>query len=290
MSSVTVPLPASLDSTSVVRMWLARAYARSHSDATVRAYTAAVQAFERWQGGDLLACTRVEALRYAEHLGAGDLAPASVARDLSALRSLYAFAVALGVIEHSPFAIVRGPKVSNERADRMVPRDVVRQMLAACNPRQRALLLLLSVTGLRVSEACAARWSDTFETPDGDTGLLVRGKGNKQRRVKLPRLLLDALAPWRTPNGPLWPARHGDSTTPQSVDAMLDRIAKRAGVQHVSAHMLRHFLATQALAAGAPLLQVQQDLGHASVRTTQRYLHMVEGLRRTSADYVAEGL
>jgi len=282
---------APLDAPAVLRMWLARAYARSHSDATLRAYTAAVQRFQRHIGDrDLLSVTQREALWYAQALGESGLAPASQARDLAALRSLFTFAEDLGVVAKSPWRIVRGPKVATEGAPRMLSREDLRAMMAAATPKGRALLLLLATTGLRISEALDATWAHVYTDPMGNTGLRVVGKGGKERSVKLLPMVVDALAAWRTADGPIWPARHGGKCSPQSADAMIGRICKAAGVKHVSAHWLRHHLATVALANGADLLQVQQDLGHASLRTTQKYLHMAKGLQRTSADYVAEGL
>ena len=71
---------------------------------------------------------------------------------------------------------------------------------------------------------------------------------------------------------------------------MLGRLSWRVGVRHVSAHCLRHHNLTTAFARGADLLTVQRDAGHASIRTTQRYLHAATGLARTTADYVLEAL
>lgn len=294
MSTALAPLPPSdaapLDGAALVRLWLARAHQRSGSDATLRAYTAAASRWARHLGRDVLTATQREALWYAQALAASGLAPASVARDVAALRSLYRLAEELGVLPRSPFAPVRAPRVDAAGAPRMVQREELRAMLEAAAPRGRALLLLLATTGLRISEALGATWDETFADPHGNTGLRVVGKGGKARTVKLVAAVVAALAPWRTEGGPLWPARHGGHATQQAADRMIARIAARAGVRHVSAHWLRHHAATYAYAAGAPLPQVQRDLGHASLATTQRYLHAAEGLRRTSADYVAEGL
>ena len=172
----------------------------------------------------------------------------------------------------------------------MLSRAEVRAMVDAGSPKGRALVLLLSTTGLRISEALAATWADTYSDPHGNTGLRVVGKGGKVRDVKLLPSVVSALSEWKVDGGPLLPARHGGHMSKQSADALLSRLAKKAGVQkNVSAHWLRHYLATQALANGAPLLTVQRDLGHAALATTQRYLHAAEGLDKTSADFVALG-
>ncbi len=162
-------------------------------------------------------------------------------------------------------------------------------MLEASEGKTRAMILLLATTGLRISEALDARWSDTYQDPLGNAGLRVVGKGGKARSVKVLPAVVEALRPFRaSQDGYLLPNASGERMSHQSADQAISRAAARAGItdRRVSAHWLRHFLATQALAAGAPLLQVQQDLGHAALATTQRYLHAAKGLEKTSADYV----
>ncbi|MDE3095812.1 MAG: tyrosine-type recombinase/integrase [Chloroflexota bacterium] len=293
MSLALAPLPsppAAPDSDAVVRLWLARAYARSHSDGTVRAYTGAVQRFAAHLGRDVLTATQTEALWYAQALGECGMASATQAKHLAALRSLFSFAEDLGAVAKSPFRVVLAPRVAADGAPRMLSREELRAMLAAAAPKGRALLLLLATTGLRISEALDATWAHVYRDPTGNTGLRVVGKGGKARSVKLLPRVLQALEAWRTDAGPLWPARHGGRCSQQAADRMLARIAVAAGVRHVSAHWLRSYLATQAFVAGADLMQVQSDLGHASVRTTQRYIRLAKGLVRTSADLVAERL
>ncbi len=297
MSVAIVPLDPSalaatppLDGPAVARLWLASVWQRGRSQATQRAYTSAVSRWSAHLGRDLLTATAPEAITYAASLDATRLAPASQAQELSAIRSLYGFAVGLGALASSPFSLVRSPRVDQSGALRILTREQLRSLMAAATPRQLALLLYLATTGLRVSEALSASWTDAYLDPAGRTGLRVRGKGGKARDVKLVPAVLDALQPWRTLGGPIWPAQHGGHASRQSVDEMLRRVCRAAEMPEISPHWLRHYLATQALAAGADLLQVQHDLGHASIRTTQRYLHAAQGLQRTSADFVSEGL
>ncbi len=273
----------------VVRMWLSRVASRSHSVKTQEAYLAALRRFSAFRDGQpLLATTRAEALRYAEHLAGTGLAPASVAQALSAMRSLFSFSADLGAVPYSPFAIVRTPKVASEGAPRILSKDEVQAMLDVAEPKWRAVILLLATTGLRISEALDATWAHVFADPDGRTGLRVVGKGGKAREVKLMPSVVATLAPLRTaPDGYLLPNNKGERLSHQAADAALARIATKAGLgKRVSAHWLRHFMATQALAGGMDLLRVQADLGHAALTTTQRYLHAARGLERTSADVI----
>lgn len=278
------PPPEALSEAQQVSLWLASVYQRSGSIRTMQAYTAALARYRGWLGDrPLSSATLADAVRYAQHLAATDLAASSQAQQLAAVRSLYTFLQRL-TGRLSPFAALPLPRVTSEGADRMVPIEDLRSMLAVATPKERAVLLLLATTGLRVEEALGARWADLWRDPAGRVGLRVVGKGAKARDVKLLPMVVGALEAIRTGEW-LLPMR-----SRQAVDRMLGRVATRAGVRHVSPHCLRHALATHALAAGAPLLQVQHDLGHASIATTQRYLHAAQGLDRTSADFFAAAL
>ncbi len=274
----------------LVSLCLQAVWQRSQSEKTQDAYIRAVSRFTSYLGRPLRTASISDAIGFARSLEELGLAPSSRAQALAALRSLYRFLVRLGP-EHggltvSPFEALPSPKVSTQGAPRMLTQLELAGLMHAASPKGRALLLLLATTGLRISEALSATWDAVYVDPVGHVGLRVIGKGQKERAVKLLPVVVQALQPWRTESGPLLPAKHGGSMSTQSADAMLSRIAKNGGVRHVSAHWLRHFLATQALAMGAPLLQVQQDLGHASIATTQRYLHAAKGLERTSAGWL----
>ena len=264
------------DEEALVQLWPASVWRRSSSAKTQEAYTRALARYRGWLGDRPLRSVRMpDAIAYARHLEESHLAPSSQAQALAAVRSLYKFLARVGTeaggIDHSPFEAVPTPKVPTQGAPRMLAREELRRMLAVATPKPRALVLLLCTTGLRISEALSATWADVFNDPHGNTGLRVVGKGGKARQVKLRSEVLAALKMWKTDAGPLLPARHGGPMSKQSVDAMLARLAQKAGIgKNVSAHWLRHYMATQALAAGAPLLTVQRDLGHAALATTQR--------------------
>lgn len=290
-----------------VALWLANVHGRSGSDRTIAAYTAALDRFRSWLGPRPLASVTIPvAVGYATWLRHEScLATSSQAQALAALRSMYSFWSKLGLVQLSPFAAVPQPRVSCAGAARMLPADELRSMLAVATPRQRAVVLLVATTGLRVEEACAARWEHVYRDPGGNVGLHVVGKGGEERDAKLLPAVVDALRAASGSDGHAdeqtcdvgRPGGAGDASgyllpmrTRQAVDQMLERLCKRAGVRHVSCHWLRHFFATEALYAGADLLRVQDDMGHASLSTTRRYLHAAKGLQKTSADFVARAL
>lgn len=288
METLHVPADAATtdDEAQAVAVWLHSAYARSGSSRTVQAYGAAVERLRRWMGDrPLRSLTIPQAVGYALWLREEScMAPASQAQALAAARSLYTWWQRLGYVERNPFAAVRQSPAPQQLADRLVSLADLRAMLAVATATQRAVVLLLATTGLRVQEACGATWADTWVDVAGRTGLRVVGKGGRARDVKLLPAVVAALTAVRdAADEHLLPMR-----TRQAVDQMLGRLARRAGVRHVSAHCLRHAMATHALAGGAPLLQVQHDLGHASIATTQRYLHAAQGLAQTCADILGD--
>jgi integrase/recombinase XerD len=269
-----------------IDMWLRATLERSGSRETHTAYARALRRFQAWWGDrPLLAVRPADAVRYAEYLRTCGLAPSSQSQAIAAMRSLYGFAARSGVLPSSPFQNAPTPKVGPRAVTSSLEREDIEQMLAVARPRPQAVLLLLATTGLRISEALDARWSDTFTDERERTGLRVAGRG-RARTVKLLPAVVDALAAIRQGEY-LLPARDGGRWTKQGADAMLARLAKRAEIgKPVSAEGLRRFLATHALAGGAPLVQVQQDLGHAALATTQRYLRAGAGLEMGSADFL----
>jgi site-specific recombinase XerD len=142
------------------------------------------------------------------------------------------------------------------------------------------ILLLLPLTGLRISEACELPRKALVKR-GRTTGLLVVGKGNKERWVPLSKRAKRVLAKYMRGERPtsswLFPSyqnvtRH---VSPQTVRAHLRSIRDDLPgyAAEVTPHILRHTAATRLLAAGVDLRTVQAILGHASIQTTAKYLH-----------------
>lgn len=159
--------------------------------------------------------------------------------------------------------------------------------------RDRALLLFLSRTGARVSEALDVDASDL--TLDRPRQVLLHGKGRKQRMVPLADDLAKALENLLRERGvgrhdpcPLFVGVHGERLTRFGATHVLRRALAAAsermpelGRKRVSPHVLRHSLAMMLLQSGVDLLTIQAWLGHAQVETTHRYAEAdVEMMRR----------
>lgn len=268
--------------TSYVQQWqppaadqarlIAAAFLAGYAGRTREAYTADLKqwgAFCVDRNVEVLHAARAHVQLYAAELGEAGRAPATVSRKLSAIAGFYAYAVAEGVLEKSPAAHVRRPKVSDESTRLGLDRDELRQVLAAAaaaGPQALALVSLLSLNGLRVSEACGAKASDLSEIR-GRLVLEVKRKGGKRAVAPLAPRTGAAIAAM---------ARTGDQLLigcdRYAAWRLVRQVVDAAGItKTVSPHSLRHTFVTLSLEAGVPLHDVQDAAGHSDPRTTQRY-------------------
>ncbi|WP_236588243.1 tyrosine recombinase XerC [Tumebacillus amylolyticus] len=213
----------------------------------------------------------------------------SIARKLSALRSLYEFLRREGWVEKNPAKEVRSPKLE-KKLPTFLYQDAVDRLLNTPDTstplglRDRALLEVLYASGVRVSELVA------LDIPDLDLSqgmALVFGKGAKERLVLLGSQALKALQNYLAHGRPsLWQVaggvaghalflnKNGTRLSDRSVRRILDKyVLLCADMQHISPHTLRHTFATHLLDNGADLRAIQELLGHSSLSSTQIYTH-----------------
>jgi integrase/recombinase XerD len=220
--------------------------------------------------------------------------PASVARRLSAVRSLFAFAHKVGYLQWNVAAAVTLPPIEDQLARRIVTEEQMVKLLAVLrDKRDNALLRLLYIAGLRISEAAGLRWRHVTPRDGGEAQLTVFGKGGKTREVLVPATMARQLfALKRRLDGPDDPVfrSHGHaqrcaSILGRDVWVILRKAVQRANLpREISPHFLRHAHASHSLDRGAPVHVVQQTLGHASLTTTTRYTHARPG--DSSAKYL----
>jgi site-specific recombinase XerD len=152
------------------------------------------------------------------------------------------------------------------------------------NAKQRALLMTTYAAGLRASEVTRLKVADI-----DSTRMCIRieqGKGMKDRYLPLsPRLLQHLRAYWRRQRPPLWlfPGHPSDRPLHRSGASWIYHTAKKkAGITKPGGiHTLRHCFATALLEAGTELVVIQRLMGHNSIRSTMRYLHIAR--ERTGA-------
>jgi len=222
----------------------------------------------------------------------------TIGRKLSSLRSFGDFLVRAGARQDNPAALVAMPK-RPQVLPRFLTEDEAIRLMEAPDPttplgaRDVAILELLYGGGLRVSEACALDVGDV-ELSEG-TVRVRAGKGNRDRIVPIGEPAVQAIQRYlgRRPElrhprtgaqdaAALFLNHRGGRLTVRSVARRVDRGCLEAGTRaRVSPHALRHSCATHMLDRGADLRSIQEILGHASLRTTQRYTHVsIEHLMR----------
>lgn len=272
---------------------------RDVSPHTLAAYARDLRDFAAWaeraRVGNLDAVTRTLLRRYVAYLVERGYARRSVARKMSAVRSMFEWATRLGFVSANPAVGLGTPKLDRPLPKVLRPSEAARlcELPAeddAVGRRDRALIELAYGSGLRVGELCGLDVADV----DPRRGVLfVTGKGRKERRVPVGEPAGRALAGYLEARGDLAArARSGTSTNalflntrggrmgPRSVRAMLARRQRGAGIAPVSPHVLRHSFATHLLDGGADLRTVQELLGHENLATTQIYTHVsMERLR-----------
>jgi integrase/recombinase XerD len=276
---------------------------RGIADNTLRSYRRDLRRYAEYlDGRGITALAEVTELVVAEFLAVlreGDadhppLATSSAARTLVAVRGLHRFAVRDGLLPTDAAREVH-PPTPPRRLPKALPLDRVERLLEACgldeplSLRDRALLELLYSTGARISEAVGL---DLDDVDLAERGVLLSGKGGKQRLVPIGRPAVAALEAYRVRSRPGLAMRgrgtpavflnaRGGRLSRQSAWQVLRSAAERAGVtEPVSPHTLRHSFATHLMEGGADVRVVQELLGHASVTTTQVYtLVTVDSLR-----------
>ncbi|MDQ2932101.1 MAG: tyrosine recombinase XerD, partial [Gemmatimonadota bacterium] len=215
------------------------------------------------------------------------LAPSSIRRNISAMRTYYRFLIGEGEVVKDPTERLETPKRWLTLPDVLTVADVDKLLAAPSldEPlafRDRALLELAYGAGLRVSEWITLGVKDALL----DEGLVrVFGKGSKERLVPIGRRAIAAVAVYQRElrpklergggKGALFLNARGAPLSRMGAWKILRKYVTIAGIEkHVTPHTLRHSFATHLLEGGADLRAVQEMLGHASIATTQIYTHL----------------
>ena len=292
MTTTTELLPCYLD---ITRLAIASFLAR-YREPTLTAYTQDLKAYLGWcQQYDLevLRVTRGELEMYVRHLEGRGYAAATIARRFGTVATFYKYAVIDGVIPANPAAAVTRPKVAWEGQKRTVlhPLEFAALLSAArtSSPNDHALVCLLGMLGLRVSEACGADITD-IRYESGYELLHVIGKGAKPADIPLPIPVLRAVreAIGGRASGPILRTRTGRRMDRAGASTALTRVARAACISHqISPHGLRRTFCTTGLVAGIAIRDMQYAMRHADPRTTLRYDMAKANLDRHAAHAVA---
>lgn len=215
------------------------------------------------------------------------LAPSSISRNLSALRTYFAFLVAESHVVADPSERIEPPKAWKTLPEVLSVAEIDALLIAPdlSHPlawRDRALLEFAYASGVRVSELTGLELRDLHLDEEFAS---VRGKGGKERLVPVGRRAIGALGLYLRETRPrlergkgggrVFLNARGQPLTRMGVWKILRGHAERAGISRsISPHTLRHSFATHLLEGGADLVAVQEMLGHADISTTQIYTHV----------------
>lgn len=278
ISNPVATLPAQFDPMDlIVAGFLAR-----YSGGTLDSYSLDIRLYRQWCRGvglDPMQVQRPHLELFARHLEIerGN-APSTVHRRMSCLRMFYRIVHVDGHIDRNPAEYIKMPKVYYDES-RMV--GLSRTEMSALISQARAskssdgaLITMLALLGLRVSEACNVNIEDFQDYERDHRVLRMIGKGGKPAAVPLPvpvARAMDLAAAGRS-SGALVLRENGTRMTRRSADRVVKRLAKKAGItKAVSPHLLRHGYVTASLDAGIPLRDVQIMARHSDPRMTQRY-------------------
>jgi integrase/recombinase XerD len=224
---------------------------------------------------------------FVYHLKDLGLAPTSIRRSTSALRTYYRFLLAEGVVTRDPSDRLETPRAWRTLPDVLSVEEVTTiiqktSLDSALAFRDRALFELAYGAGLRVTELITLEIAHVLMA---DGLVRVFGKGGKERLVPIGRNAVGAVAVYLRElrprldkgqgRGILLLNARGTPLTRMGAWKIVKQGVGRAGItKHVSPHTLRHSFATHLLEGGADLRAVQEMLGHADISTTQIYTHV----------------
>jgi integrase/recombinase XerD len=250
-----------------------------YRDLTRDAYALDLRQFVAWcENHDLrlFEVRRADIECFARDLEDRGRARATVARRLCTVAGFYRYAEQEGLLARSPAVHVRRPRLDYESHATGLDRNEVGALLVAAGlgaPAEHALVSLLAINGLRISEALGAD-IDALGLERGHRTLTVCRKGAKIVTIPLAPRTARAidLAIGERVEGPILLGGNGERLDRHAAWRIVRRLARRAGINKpVGPHTLRHAFITAALDAGVPLRDVQEAASHADPRTTMRY-------------------
>lgn len=240
------------------------------------------------EGKDMLSPQLEDFHNFSSLMSNIGIAPTSLSRILSGVRSFYHFLVISDIIETNPMELLEYPKRPKHLPDVLTVEEIdamesVIDLSEREGQRNKAIIEVLFSCGLRVSELVNLKMSELYL----DEGFIkVTGKGSKQRLVPISGKAVKELNLWFADRChiDIKPGHEDYVFVSHSRRQQLTRImvfyiirglVEKAGIEKtVSPHTLRHSFATALLEGGANLRAIQAMLGHESIATTQIYMHI----------------
>lgn len=232
------------------------------------------------------------------------LKPSTRKRKAFSVKTFFSFLEQHGHIDYNPAVRLIPPELP-KREPRFLSDEEYNTLLAqVTNVRDRAIVMLFLQTGMRLSELVGLNL-EHVELPrrvtrdPADVGIVrVTRKRSKVETLPVNWKACEALKIWflererlsRSKNistTAVFITKFGERMSQRSIQQMLQKYLKQAGIHGASVHTLRHTMATHYLAKGGDVRSVQQMLGHASLETTQLYVSLAKKVQRKMVQELA---
>jgi len=221
---------------------------------------------------------------YMAHLDEKGYSGVSRRRKAAAIKALFKFLKAYGLIAHNPTEQLAPPE-REYKEPRFLTTQEYRALLRACShhPRDAAIIELILQTGIRLSEVARLTTYDVElparinSDPTNTGSISIRGKGRKNRTLPLNYKACRALKTWLStrpdiPEPALFVTKFREPMGKRGIQRMVAKYFDEAGIQNASVHTLRHTFGTHHAAKGTNLKTIQDTLGHADLKTTSVYI------------------
>lgn len=264
---------------------------RNVSDHTMDAYKRDINQYLMYLGDlDLQNLSDVKSTHvrdYIRVLNDGGMAPASISRIISSIRTYYRFLSSENILNENPVLLINNPKLPKKLPDVLSEKEIsliinAIQESSQFYQRDKAIIEMLYSCGIRVTELCNLEMSNLFIDEDL---IRVMGKGNKERLLPLgvrsKKYVNEYIKHSRNSHikksgsSFVFVSRNGNQLTRAMINIILNKWTQVSGLKKsVSPHKLRHSFATHLLEGGADLRFVQALLGHSDISSTQIYTHI----------------
>lgn len=257
--------------------------AKHRSEGTIREYTKAVNNCLKYVNKPESEIKAIDLEMWQSSMD--NLSSASVAQRTSAVREYFKFLYRNEFIQRNPAEFLEAPAIKNREQSALTGEQVRAMVNAATNLRNKAIIMMLAQTGLRIHELLNITL-EQYESRSNNI-LVVRGKGDKDRLIGLSDetiKLIDSYITNERKNGCeyLFVGNQGNKMDGKNTSAMLKVAARKAGIEnweelHISNHTMRRTFATMMSEADVPIEVISKAMGHSNpALTMQRYIKRTE--------------
>ncbi len=266
--------------TELIRLWISQ-----KSPTTQKTYITISRQFLTFAGKKLEEVKLEDILLWLESFQLRGKSQNTINNKLAAIKSLFSFGVKTGYLSANPASMIKTTKAKDALNERILQAEEVKQLInaaknerdaAALASRDRLILILLYILGLRISELVGLNWSD-FQPTEEAIAVTIFGKGHKTRTLLITHQLWSELKqlPRSEKTEAVFLSRFGNRLDRHAIHRLIKKAVEKAGINpHTSAHWLRHAHACHSLNNGAGIDLLMKSLGHSSLAVTSRYLHV----------------